>query len=403
MTGEPAPSVAGPAETPKNAPRWWRRPLVRLAMLAIALRIITSLVAFLSSATLPPGREQNFSVLRERHLFWDTFARYDSGWYAQIARRGYGYVRDKPNNLAFFPVYPLLMRAAGQALGGGTADRYYFGGILVSWSAFVGAMVLLYRLARLHLSDEDSWHAVLYAAIFPFAFFFGVVYAESVYLFFVLGAFYGFHRRRWILGGLSGAVATATRVPGILALPALAWLAWRARPRGLEAWRAAVGVALVPAGIAAYSIYVYTITGSFFEWADSIARWDYQPGTVMPWVPIVRVAADVIAKPYRWFEEYHMAPYDVLNAGTALAFVVSIPFVWRRFGTAYGLFMLTSLWVPLSTQSREGLGRYCAVLFPFFLWLATFRSPITRYAVTTTFAMFYVLCLVLFTNLYPIF
>ena len=126
----------------------------------------------------------------------------------------------------------------------------YLGGIVVSWTAFVLAMIVLYYLARLDLPARRAERAVLLTTIFPFAFFFGVVYTESVFLLFVVSSFYAFRTRRWVWGGLFGAVATATRVNGILILPALAWMAWRtAQPdRRDRAW-AIIGLALVASGV----------------------------------------------------------------------------------------------------------------------------------------------------------
>src|SRR5205814_3517430 len=129
----------------------------------------------------------------------------------------------------------------------------------------------LFHLARLDLPGRQARRAALLTAIFPFSFFFGLVYSESTFLLFALLAFYGFRTRRWIAGGLCGAVATATRVPGILMLPALAWIAWRAaQPSARERLRAAGGLALAGAGFAAYSVYIFRLTGNPFEWAATL-------------------------------------------------------------------------------------------------------------------------------------
>jgi hypothetical protein len=61
-----------------------------------------------------------------------------------------------------------------------------------------------------------------------------------------------------------------------------------------------------------------------------------------------------------------MAVYDTLCGVTALLFVAAIPFVWRRFGAAYGVFMLANLYAAV-VGAFEGLGRYCSVLFPAFI------------------------------------
>jgi hypothetical protein len=38
-------------------------------------------------------------------------SRWDAGWYVEIARDGYRYEPGVPSNAAFFPLYPLLIRA----------------------------------------------------------------------------------------------------------------------------------------------------------------------------------------------------------------------------------------------------------------------------------------------------
>ena len=88
---------------------------------------------------------------------------------------------------------------------------------------------------------------------------------------------------------------------------------------------------------------------------------------------------------------------------TALLFAASIPFVWRRFGAAYGLFMLLNLYVPLSSGAFEGLGRYCSVLFPAFIWLASIRRGGSTRRWSSLFALFYTLGLALFTTVHPLF
>jgi len=92
-----------------------------------------------------------------------------------------------------------------------------------------------------------------------------------------------------------------------------------------------------------------------------------------------------------------------LNGLAGIFLLVSVPFVWRRFGAPYGLFVLVNLWLPLSSGSFEGVGRYCAVMFPCFIWLASVRSRVVNAGLCVTFAMLYTLCLALFTNVHPLF
>src|SRR5919206_533320 len=77
------------------------------------------------------------------------FARWDSVWYLAIANDGYP--AGDPRRAAFFPLYPLLVRAAklfvGSPIVAGTA---------VSLLCFGVALVLLHRLTELELGPAAA-------------------------------------------------------------------------------------------------------------------------------------------------------------------------------------------------------------------------------------------------------
>jgi mannosyltransferase PIG-V len=386
-----------------------RQVVVRIALAALGFRLVSAVLAFFATVAFPLAQPEQVTMFDRPSPFWDPFTRYDSGWYYQIARNGYQFVVGgpsvgvgKPGKIAYFPLYPLLMRATGRLLGRSSAD-VYLGGILVSWTCFVAAMVALFFLARLDLSRLRAERAVLLTAIFPFAFFYGMVYTEALFLLVTVLSFHGFRTRRWILGGVAGALATATRVNGILMLPALAWIAWQnAQPSARDRVWAAIGLLLVPTGIGLYSLYVYQLSGNPLEWAASITRWGYHPGGAA-WTAPAQLVGQLLTHPYRYLTTDRAALYDTLYGAAGMLFLVAVPFIWRRFGAAYGLFVLLNLYLPLSSGTFEGLGRYCSVLFPCFLWLATVRSRVLITSIVVCFALFYTLGLSLFTTIHPIF
>lgn len=382
---------------------------LRIGLWALGFRLVSALLAFFANLAFPLHQPGSATMFGQSSPFFGPFIRYDSGWYYEIARNGYEFVVGGPSvgvgkagKIAFFPLYPMLMRHTGRLFGRTAAD-IYLGGMLVAWTSFVLAMVALFFLARLDLPRRRAERAVLLTAIFPFAFFSGMVYTESLFLLLTVLSFYGFRTRRWWLGGLAGALATATRVNGILMLPALAWIAFRsAQPTMRDRTLAAAGLLLVATGVGAYSVYVYRLSGNPFEWAASIGRWGYHPGGV-PWLAPVQLIERLVTHPYRYLTTDPMAVYDTLYGVTGILFALATPFVWRRFGAAYGVFMLLNLWLPLSSGVFEGVGRYCSVLFPCFIWLASIRSRPVSTALVVVFALFYTLGLVLFTTRHPIF
>ena len=117
----------------------------------------------------------------------------------------------------------------------------------------------------------------------------------------------------------------------------------------------------------------------------------------------VTLARQLLTHPYRYLPPDPMALYDTLYGVTGILFLAAVPFVWRRFGAGYALFMLMNLWLPLSSGAFEGVGRYCSVLFPCFIWLASWKGRVAATALVVGFAVFYTLALALFTTIHPLF
>jgi hypothetical protein len=378
-------------------------PLLQVLSVVIFLRyLVLPIIGVFVNATFPLARPTDFTVGEQPSVFWDIFARYDSGWYYDIARHGYFYFDDQPSSLGFFPLYPLLMRALGE-LFGGEQFHYFIAGMVISRVAFLAALVFLFYLVRLDADDAAAQRTVLYVAIFPFAFFYARVYSESLFLLTTVASVYWFRTRRWELGGLAGCLASLTRVNGVLSVATLALIAAPVAGRQLQRWvRPLLALAAVVMGIGLFSAYSYSVAGSPVAWALAIEEWNgYQPGGA-PWAPLIALLRQLVNRPLAFMAESN-GPYDTLNGLTAALFVASIPFVWRRFGAAYGIHMLVNLWLPLSSGRFEGLGRYCAVLFPFFIWLGSFRSQLLRDVVITSSMALYVLCMTYFIKLHPIF
>jgi hypothetical protein len=369
---------------------------------AILFRLFSAVAAFLANVTFAQHQDQGFGVFRSDHLFWDAFARYDAGWYHGIASMGYAFGAGGRNNLAFFPVYPLLMRAGGWLLGGRQQD-YYFAGIVISWLAFAAAMTMLYRLALLDLPRPAALRAVMYAAAFPFAFFFGMVYSESVFLLALVTSVYVLRQGRWVMAALAGAVMTATRVTGVMAVPGLLLIAWRFtrgdRGRRVRAVAAAVAAA---AGIGIYSAFNFAISGTPFAWYDAITFWGYRPGG-NPLRGLAGLVDALLVRPYQFLATEPMAPYDTFNALTAVGTLALVPLIWRRFNAGYALIILAGLLLPLSSGQFEGLGRYCSVLFPVPLALASLGGSLRHQVLLACSSILYALGLALFVTVHPLF
>jgi hypothetical protein len=134
---------------------------------------------------------------RLTHAFADPLfvplARWDAVWYLRVADSGYGESKERA---AFFPLYPLLVRAVATPFGA-TPAALLTAAYVIALAAFFGALALLYRLVSLELGRPLAQPAMLLLAVFPAAFYFGAPYAESLFLLLAIGAFYAARTDRW--------------------------------------------------------------------------------------------------------------------------------------------------------------------------------------------------------------
>ena len=170
----------------------------------------------------------------EAAKFAETFAAWDSGWYFDIAQRGYYWSSSGQSSIAFFPLYPMLMRALAWPFGGG--DRaLWIAGIALSYACLFLGLAVLHRLtAKMSGDRETARRTLLYIAVFPFAYFFTQVYTESLFLLTSVSAVAAAVASRWGWAGFFGALAALTRPNGILIALPLGLLALAGRPRLAE-------------------------------------------------------------------------------------------------------------------------------------------------------------------------
>ncbi len=100
----------------------------------IALIILTYIAYILLTAPKYSSTPVNIMAL------FTTWNNWDAADYLRIAQHGY----EQRVDLAFFPLFPLLVSAISHVLG---SWSYLLVGTLISNAALLGALLLLYRLA----------------------------------------------------------------------------------------------------------------------------------------------------------------------------------------------------------------------------------------------------------------
>lgn len=193
-------------------------------------------------------------------LDWSLLARWDSGWYQRIATSGYEFAPDgKQHAVAFFPLFPLVIRA-GMQLG----LPFAMAGALVANLSFLGAILLFHRwVLERHGARAACWTSAILAWC-PYSLFGTIVYTEGLFLLLSGAALTAFERRRYVWAGLLGALASATRLQGILLAPAFVWAAWRER-RAAPAYGAALACGAGLGLFMAFLAYRFAAPLAFLE------------------------------------------------------------------------------------------------------------------------------------------
>jgi len=371
----------------------------------VASRLATFVIGFIAILVFPAAKYRGWQMPFEHRRFAETFAAWDSGWYFDIAKRGYYFLHSHQSSIAFFPLYPLTMRVVAWPFG--ASDRaLWISGIVVSCVAFVLAMIELHRFTeRVFGSREVARRAVLYLAVFPFSLFFTRVYTESIFLLTTLLAISRAWDKRWVQAGLWGAAATLCRPNGILIGVPLVLLALELdnNPPIRTIAKRLVCLLPVPLALAAFCAYNYHLSGDPFAWLTAQATWGNSIGAP-PWRLLLKLIGRMVKHGfYDYFFVAPDAPFRFFHGFTALLFIVMIPSIFKRLGLAMGAYVLVSLLVPLSAAALEGIGRYASVLFPAFMLLGTVKSQRVHETILVVSALFLALFVCLFVTLRPIY
>lgn len=374
-------------------------PLYALAV----IRLGSIFVAFVANVVFPPSRLRAIEMPFQQSKFVEIFAAWDSGWYFDIARRGYYWNPDGQSSIAFFPLYPMLIRAGAWPFGG-TEEALWISAIAVSAIAYFLALVALHRLTERWSGDrETARRTVLYLAIFPFALFFTRVYAESIFLLTSIMAVSRAVDQRWWRAGMWGALATLSRPNGILIAIPLALLALRDRPALPALARRSAALSLLPLALAGFCAFAFSLSGDPLAWLHAQSKWGYSLGHP-PWQLLLSLLGRVLKHgAYDYFFVSPMAPFRLFHGLAAFMVLALTPAVFKRLGPAMGAYVLVSLLVPLSGNALEGIGRYTAVLFPVFMVLGGLRSQRLHEALLIVAALLRSLFVVLFVTLRPIY
>ncbi|MGH7913126.1 MAG: glycosyltransferase family 39 protein [Candidatus Binataceae bacterium] len=310
--------------------------------------------------------------------------RWDGPQYLLIAQHGYGAAGDQRLALAFFPLYPWLIRVVAMVVRDAVLSAF-----LVSTVASVAAGVALARLFAIDYPRHLARGAVWFLFIFPTSYFLHIDYSESLFLALVATSFLAARHERWMAAGVLGALAVLTHDNGILLVPALVAEAlsqlWRTRR---FEWRW-LWIGLVPLGFVIYLLVNYKATGDPLAFLD-MERVHWSNMLTAPWRGI-RVTFE-IARNWDPNRSAMIGTQVLFFLAMGLAGTIASALLLRA---SYTIWMGFN-WLLFACQSWDiSAPRLTLAMFPLFLLIAMLAR---RRHWNTAITVWSLMCLALFIS-----
>ena len=326
-----APAAPAPARPVRAA--------VRIAVIYIAARLVTTLLLFLAAELSGFGSRMGADA-----NLGSTIVAWDGTWYWLIGYSGYpselpltesGQIAE--NAWAFLPVYPYLAQWVSIPFG-----QWAAGALIVSLVAGYAASLVLYRMLRLRLDESAALWAVLFFACGPLAALFQVGYAETLNLLWLFCAIWCVMRRRYGWLYLLIPLMAFTR-PGVLAFSLFLalfgiWRWWNRRREPLGGREIAhivvLGLLAAVAGFA-WQLIAGWITGDSGAYLSTELAWRRN------WI----------------LGDASFAPFDGFDAGIRFWFgtMWQLPVAWGYVAVGVGLVAIACALLLLPQVKRLGV------------------------------------------------
>jgi Gpi18-like mannosyltransferase len=298
----------------------------------------------------------------DAYPFVNMWARWDSGWYLDIAEHGYSFVPGKQSNVAFFPLYPDLIRLFHFVVPLPRDVGWLNVGIILSNLALLVALVYLYRLVRLDYERRTAARAVLYLCVFPTTLFLSAVYSESLFLALVVAAFYYARTTRWLAVGALSAAAAICRPPGVLLVLPLAFEYLSQREFQWRRIKPDCLALILP--LLAIAGHLTFLRWRFGEW-DVIEKAQINQGwnrtLTFPWNTIIHSFHEIDS-----FQGFH-GSFEFFFTIALFGLVI---FACFRLSPSYAIYAAVSLLFITSWGTLLSTPRFGVVIFPVVIGLA---------------------------------
>jgi hypothetical protein len=225
----------------------------------------------------------------------------------------------------------------------------------------------VYELGLALLPADDAQRAAIFVAVFPTSYVFSMIYPESLVLGCMVLALLLAVRGRWLGCGFAAAAAALARPEGaLLVLPLAAILFDRWRTLAPERRGQAVAAVLAaPAALVSFLLYLGWAVHDPFAWNETQQAWGRSFSATGFFLAIRRLVTDLGKNYWGLRDALFCIAFLILLALAARAKIA-----WPGRRSAWIVFGLTIVLLPLASGSMESDARFGLLALPIYWGLA---------------------------------
>ncbi|MDO4548360.1 MAG: mannosyltransferase family protein [Clostridia bacterium] len=293
-----------------------------------------------------------------------NWIKWDADHYLGLADNWYVNEGDARFHIVFFPLYPALIRAFVLAFG---FDARVVG-IVVSNVCLIISAATMYKMAGEQYGERRGAAAARLFMLSPMTMFFSLPYSESLFFMLTVLAVYMARRRKFALALAFAALASASRLLGLLAAVGVFYEFIRDN-RGFKARdyvKYALVTCLASAGFLSYLALNLAVTGDAFTFlAYQREHWSQQMGSLANTLRYtLQNAAD-------YSDENIRLGTWIPQVAAIIVPVILLALTFRRVSPADGAYALLYIWFALSPTWLLSGARYISAMYPLYIMVAS--------------------------------
>ncbi len=303
--------------------------------------------------------------LKEQNNFFRFFLapwyRWDTARYLEISNFGYDF---NLVNVVWPPLYPFLVKIFSFIF-----KPSIFASIIVSNLFLVFSLFLFYLLTNDYFDEEIAKKSLFFLLLFPSSFYFIAGYSESLFLFLSISVFLLLRKKRWLWAGFIAALATLTRVQGLLlVIPILVELVKEHKEEKIlkQLFTHSIACVYAPISYGLYSMYVHYGLHTDYPWVMLNKYWNQRFG--LPWEGIIGTTRFLINNIGKYYDPSQFMNF--LNLSLVLVTAILLVTMRKKIPLSLSIYSWFMLFVIIGKIDHNdvfvGSIRYIMVIFPIY-------------------------------------